>query len=101
MKIKVSIEDFMPSEFELTEREVKILCNHSLERALNLALHVAEKSNDLCSFLVEDDLNLLKATAVRLWCSAQNAVIAKNCNMHNDNCKLPPEHDLDKHDHPR
>jgi hypothetical protein len=63
-------------EIELTEREAKILCSHSLERVINSSVTVAHSSRNQDAGTVIDDWLLLKPLAVRLWGAAHNSIFA-------------------------
>jgi hypothetical protein len=66
LKVKANVE--------LTEQQAKYLCHHSIERAINLALEIAERSRHPDAQTVIDDLTDIKPIATRLWCAAHSNI---------------------------
>jgi hypothetical protein len=62
------------AKVELTDKQAKYLCHHSIERAINLALEIAERSRHPDAQTVIDDLTDIKPIATRLWTAAHSDI---------------------------
>lgn len=68
-------------ELELTERELRLLLQNSLERVMNNAIYVGTTVEDHTKGHISErastlwqDCEELKPLTVKLWCTAQEAV---------------------------
>lgn len=66
------------SQLELSDREVKLLCEHSLERALKLALEVCEVSRHRDAQNAIDDLRDLSKIAAKTWHTFCSTALAES-----------------------
>lgn len=73
--IKFQVADFTRATLPLTERQVKTLCENSIERAINQAIEDLQRNKR--PSVAEQDLIELKFLMVRVWGCAQNACIAQ------------------------
>ena len=65
-----------PSEFELSERESKVLCESSIERIINAAINLADDTEGEEADALGDNLRATKSVFVKIVVAAQQAAIA-------------------------